>query len=109
MKNLAGNKNCDIDIIEELQLAEIEVVPFGGANLEVPSTVGGRIFCDGKEILLHRAWYYWMANGPVPLELARKIYAIGAKDIRVGGHCGCPSPDEHLSHRSWDSRKTDVL
>lgn len=41
--------------------------------------------------------YYWIAAGKVPLAIARELYAdpVGRTDIRSGGHCGCPSPDEY--------------
>lgn len=96
MKNLAGNKDCDHCIRSELVQAGIELTQIDRTRHEVPSSVGGRIVCDGNEIMLYRAWYYWVASGPVPLELARKMYSgpVGVNDVRVAGHCGCPPPDE---------------
>jgi len=44
-----------------------------------------------------RAWYYWMVSGMMPLEVARRLWddPEGKRSVRVGGHCGCPSPDEY--------------
>ncbi len=45
---------------------------------------------------LRRAWYYWVVECRMPLEIAKALYAdpVGKTDIRVAGHCGCPSPEE---------------
>ena len=43
----------------------------------------------------HRAWYYWVAEGPgIPPDLAQKFHKTWGKEVRVDGHCGCPSPRE---------------
>lgn len=41
--------------------------------------------------------YYWVVDGPMPLEAALKLYAdpIGKTDIRCGGHCGALPPEEY--------------
>jgi hypothetical protein len=42
-----------------------------------------------------RAWYYWSAEGPgIPCDIAEKLHATHGKQVRVAGHCGCPSPSE---------------
>ena len=42
-----------------------------------------------------RAWYYWTAEGPgIDFEAAMKLYETHKRDVRVAGHCGCPSPLE---------------
>jgi hypothetical protein len=48
-----------------------------------------------------RAWYYWVVIGLVPLYVANELYEnpIGKKDVRVSGHCGCPSPIEWIKNR----------
>ena len=93
MQNLAGNPNCDKYIECELNRCGIEIIK-NEANLrnEVPATIEGKL---GKFRFV-RAWYYWMVDGPVPLDIAGKLYSdpVGKTDIRVMGHCGCPSPDE---------------
>lgn len=39
---------------------------------------------------------YFVVDGPVPIELARWIYAADVeKVIRSGGHCKAPSPDDY--------------
>jgi hypothetical protein len=41
--------------------------------------------------------YYWVAEGKVPIAVALELYEhpVGRTCIRVGGHCGCPSPNEY--------------
>lgn len=42
-----------------------------------------------------RAWYYWIATGPgVPPDKAEEFHKTWGKQVRVDGHCGCPSPLE---------------
>lgn len=92
MQNLAGNKDCDREIRRELARARIDVVEGGGdGKHEVPATVTGKL----RGWTFKRAWYYWVAEGQLPLAVAQQLYAdpIGKTDIRVAGHCGCPPPE----------------
>lgn len=42
-----------------------------------------------------RAWYYWVAEGPgVPADKAQAFHETWGQQVRVDGHCGCPSPLE---------------
>lgn len=42
-----------------------------------------------------RAWYYWVASGPgIDVETAEVLHATYGREVRVAGHCGCPSPRE---------------
>ncbi len=99
MINLAGKstKNTDDQIRYELERARIDVIALDRSWHEVSATLGGRL-CAWE---FGRAWYYWIAQAPlgkgIPIELARELYAdpVGRKDIRCGGHCGCPSPDDY--------------
>jgi hypothetical protein len=87
MKNLAGDTHCDLKIKEELSGCGIDLVESGRVNSEVPYTITGKL----GPYTFTRAWYYWVVNGPTPIEVARELY----NDIVGGGHCGCPSPDEY--------------
>jgi hypothetical protein len=93
MQNLAGNKDCDRVIERELSIARINIkkVEPDPVHHEVPYTLEGEL---GK-FTFHRAWYYWVAKGPMPLKNALELYAdpAGAHDVRVAGHCGCPPPE----------------
>ena len=100
MENLACRNPtaADIDRVTatcraELKAAGIEVVemaPFAD-NREVPSRAVGQLSMWG----FRRAWYYWVATGPgIPPEIAERLHATHGKDVRVDGHCGCPSPRE---------------
>ena len=42
-----------------------------------------------------RAWYYWTAEGPgIEVTAAEALHATHGQQVRVAGHCGCPSPTE---------------
>ena len=90
MQNLAGNVNCDGIIQSELQRSGIDAIHGERRVSEVPASVTGKL----GPFTFVRAWYYWVVNGPVPLAIARELYAdpVGVSDIRVAGHCGCPAP-----------------
>jgi hypothetical protein len=63
---------------------------------EVPTKHVG-MFPDGSGIgwTFKRAWYYWVCSGPgIPPDDANKLHAIHGRQVRVDGHCGCPSPEE---------------
>lgn len=91
MKNLAGDPHCDEEIRRELKRARIELVEGERSKHEVAASVTGKL----GEFVFKRAWYYWVVQGPVPLEVARELYAdpVGNTDVRVAGHCGCPPPE----------------
>ena len=96
MKNYAGRNDVDNELREELTLAGIEVY-------EVPELMRGKVSSEIGTIItgsLHgwsfqRAWYYWVAKGPgIEVEAAEKLHAKFGKEVRVAGHCMCPSPRE---------------
>lgn len=42
-----------------------------------------------------RYWYYWVAKGPgIPPDIAEEFHKTWGQQVRVDGHCGCPSPLE---------------
>ena len=42
-----------------------------------------------------RSWYYYRANGDgIPPDIAEEFHQTWGKQVRVAGHCGCPSPLE---------------
>ena len=94
MENLAGRDGteCDEAIRRELERALIDVVTTHRAAGEVAFSLIGRL----GDFTFRRAWRYWIVDGPMPIEAARELYAdpIGEDDVRSGGHCGCPAPDD---------------
>ena len=120
MINLAGVKDADRYIAEELYLAGIhasekKIVSIAqgsnwatyenGERSEVPYSIMGDL--DGW--VFRRAWYYYMVSCPDGLGLAYDVavklhekkypidherYDILGKVIRVDGDCGCPHPNE---------------
>ena len=107
MKNLAGRKDCDKFIKQELTEAGIEIVLLPEpTSREVPFSISGRL----RNFTFERAWYYWVVKGDVPLHIAKELYAdpVGCKDVRVCGHCGCPPPEDWLGgfYKKWHDEHT---
>lgn len=94
MKNYAGTDDKDDELAAELTAAGIEVVRMEilrERNSEVKTSVVGGLF--GWRFT--RAWRYWVAEGPgLPPVFADPLHAAHGQDVRVAGHCGCPSPLE---------------
>ena len=106
MKNLAGDRDADLFINEELYLADIEPQHVGEQeHSEVPYTVIGQL----GNWRFRRAWTYWVATveeaiDGLPLKPALELHNMPnpvnpnqhlGQVIRSGGHAGCPSPDEY--------------
>ena len=106
--NLAGVEDCDPKIIRELLAAGVELVKHPLlVEGEVPTRHTGQLELKHEiKFTFRRAWYYWVVDGDVPLEVAKELYyevPFGKEDIRVAGHCACPPPEE------WAFPKTEVL
>jgi hypothetical protein len=103
MINLAGRSDADVYIRKELTHCRIPVIPYNGKG-EVPATIQGKL----GDFTFHRAWYYFIVEGPTPLEVARELYAdpLGRDDVRVNGHGNGLNPDEWgTSYYAPDGRK----
>lgn len=112
MENLARKQDPeqlvveDVDrkVVRELERCGIPAVPVEKGGVEVPYRHIGKL----GDFTFKRAWYYWMVWGPVPLRVAEELYMdlVGKTDIRVGGHCGCPSPAEYgTQYEAADGRR----
>lgn len=114
MINLAGIKDADNSILQELQEAGIDVVSGEKSRTEVPYSLTGRL--NGWN--LSRAWYYWVVSSDtegLPLEVATKLHnkeylVKGEREpttygqvVRVAGNCECPPPEE------WAFPKGEML
>ena len=102
-KNLAGAAYADIIIEKELNDAGIEIVKGDRTQSEVPSTLTGKM----GTFNFRRAWSYWTVSCKIPLEVAKEMYKdeVGAKFVRVDGHCGCIPPEEMALPNDEDLRK----
>ena len=91
--NLAG-KSCDTECEAELNTAGIKVEKMpecvrASWNGEVKTIVFGTLYGWS----FSRAWKYWVAKGPgLSLDYAIPLYQAWGQQVRVGGHCGCPTP-----------------
>lgn len=98
--NLARRENPTEEVIAEVTAiteAELRASGIRVANYgivwtgEVPTKAMGELSMWG----FRRCWYYWSAKGPgLPVEIAEKLHATHGTQVRVDGHCGCPSPRE---------------
>lgn len=95
MQNYAGRADVDDEIAAELagagikveRLPEIMRTRHPEMRTVVVGTLGPWSF--------QRAWYYWVAQGPgLPPEYADPLHETHGQEVRVDGHCGCPSPRE---------------
>ena len=100
--NYAGRNDVDELLIQELKDAGLGVTMYPECiykKREVDSRVCGEINADDMPRIgwfFQRAWYYWVAKGPgVPPDYAEKLHKTHGHEVRVEGHCGCPSPLEY--------------
>lgn len=58
---------------------------------EVKTSVQGHLY----GWTFKRAWYYWTVDGPgLDVEAAEELHERFGQEVRVAGHCGCPTPRE---------------
>lgn len=105
MQNLAGHPEASALARAELVMHGVNVV-----EVEPKGEVGSRYDGELNGFTFRRAWYYWIVKGPMPLEQAKALYAdpLGARDVRVAGHCGCPPPEEWAEWRDGQGREIAV-
>jgi len=95
MKNYAGRSDVDDEIAAELTAAGIEAHRMPEAMRESHPEMRTIILGSLHGWTFKRAWYYWMAEGPgIEVDAAEKLHAAYGREVRVDGHCGCPSPRE---------------
>lgn len=102
MKNLAGNKDCDKQIIEELEEAGVEFASY--ESLRHTSEVESSIIGSFDGFTFRRAWSYWVVSSNKTLlrfQYADILHEKFGNEVRVDGHCACPSPREWLWEPYW--------
>ncbi|WP_122531510.1 MULTISPECIES: CYTH domain-containing protein [Pseudomonas] len=93
--NMAGH-HPDIDSVlrQELTQAGIEVHSLQfllNGKSEVNTSIRGSL--HGWEF--ERSWSYWVATGPgIDADTADALHNTHGNTVRIGGHCGSPSPRE---------------
>lgn len=56
-----------------------------------------------------RAWYYYRAEGAgVPPDVAEEFHRVWGQQVRVAGHCECPSPLEWYEGFAVDNYHIDT-
>ncbi|HEY2509492.1 MAG TPA: hypothetical protein VGI39_01430 [Polyangiaceae bacterium] len=105
MRNLAGSPDCDHYIDAELSRAKIDLVHHDAmADAEVRSSITGRL----GAFSFKRAWRYYIASGPFPLDVAERLYIAERawrSDVRAGGHCACPEPRTQATYFDADGKQ----
>lgn len=93
-------------IKEELESADMKYFQIGNPKGEVPTNVIGY----SHHWRFDRAWYYWVAKGPgIPPDIAEEFHQKWGQQVRVEGHCGCPSPKEYCNGFAVGSYHIDTL
>lgn len=70
-----------------------------------------QIFAAKHRWVFERRWYYYNAEGPgIPPDIAEEFHKTWGTQVRVEGHCGCPSPLEYcegfaVSHYHIDTQE----
>lgn len=103
MINLASRPDADNVIREELERCGIPAVSHNGPG-EVPYTIRGEL----NGMTFTRAWYYYMVDCKVPLDVALRMWdysSVVRKDVRVAGHCGCEHPTKWASWLTPDGKE----
>lgn len=110
MNNYAGTTDKDVEIALELEKAGINVVKFPEfMRMRKTSEVHTIVLGDLHGWSFERAWYYWICKGPgIDVETAEKLHAKFGTEVRVAGHCGCPSPREWYGGLACGSYHVDT-
>lgn len=89
MINLAGQRDADVYIRQELKNCGIEIVEGELNKGEVPYTLTGKL----GQFTFTRAWYYWCVEGPHAVHLAKILHDHPAanKTVRAVGDCTSPA------------------
>lgn len=97
--NLARGFNANPEDFPEVdetirrELAEAGITESDFHNFdkgEVPTSFYGGL---AHRWLFRRAWYYYVAKGDgIPADVAEEFHKEWGTEVRVAGHCDCPSP-----------------
>lgn len=95
LPNLAGKSDVDDIIAAELAEAGIEQQRLSEAFRLVHPEMRTVVIGVLHGWVFERQWRYWIAKGPgIEVAVAEKLHEEFGKEVRVAGHCGCPSPRE---------------
>jgi len=91
--NYAGRDDVDDLIASELEEAKIKTFKIPESCRKDDPEMRTIIFGELAGWGFRRAWYYWVASGPgIPPDIAEELHKEFGKEVRVNGHCMCPSP-----------------
>ncbi len=92
----------DEAVKEELRAAGIPCLSLPGhLNTEVKTSYIGIL----NGFLFYRGWRYWICDGYVSLDHAKKIYdQMGVYSVRAGGHAANPNPEHMATFVARDRR-----
>jgi len=106
--NYAGRSDVDEELAAELAAAGIPcgrhafLARDGQVRTSVIGVLHGWSF--------RRAWCYWICKGPgIEVEAAEQLHRSFGREVRVEGHCGCPSPREWFKGLACGHYHVDTL
>lgn len=113
-RNLArgfGVKPEDAPDVNEQIRKELTAAGISLCSIKLP--VKGEVPTDQLGFKRHwkfeRAWYYYRASGPgIPPQIAEEFHKTWGRQVRVQGHCGCPSPLEYCCGFAVDNYHIDT-
>ena len=118
MNNLAGVKEADETILEELYLAGIPAIKVDKSTGGVPFSYVGKI----GNWTFSRRWYYWSASVEdkatgLPVEIALELNnrkhptngEILGNIVRAGGHAGGISPEDYVGQPIYNEELDSQL
>ena len=107
MINVAGNKDCDKYIKEELSIAGIPIIELlNNMNSEVSASIIGHL----NGFTFQRAWYYWIIKGYMPLQYANELYEkYNDLNIRVAGNSKDTLPEEWSESKDYKNKTKAIV
>lgn len=101
MRNLAGIETVSTNFIVAAELAKAGIPAFDIDLLKSPEVratiIGALTFAGGQEVVLVRAWTYWVVHlkEPLPSERAQALNLNWRGSVRVDGYAGGKDPNSH--------------
>lgn len=93
------------DELGDAGIPAVTMFPWAALTGEVRSRVEG----DLQPWSFKRAWRYWVARGSgIPPDAATELHETHGTEVRVAGHCGCPSPREWFKGFAVDLYHVDT-
>lgn len=95
--NYAGRFDSDEEIANELVQAGINPIFLPKSYRKFQPEMRTIVIGSFMGWSFQRYWRYWVAKGPgIEVAAAEELHAEFGQEVRVDGHCMCPSPREQF-------------